>query len=247
MFLECLWELYLSLSVMNENLWILWNNFKSSLLQKVIPWECTDYITLQTLDLVQYRWVNYFGCLTVAFCKIVRLLQVLQKNSPFSHKNIKNKFNIFWQKTFYPYPYLSHCVILKLFDSMISFIIYYLCYLFCCWQDTHWIKDAHAPQGSMGKVPSNTLQMSISFQKYWFPSLKLIQVSPDNSDSLLIFLMNEPKELKPWWPLNTFWAGTGCEGRLAKCDMAETYLVTNTTATNLKFSLGCEYFCSFVL
>lgn len=125
---------------------------------------------------------------------------------------------------------------------MISFIIYYLCYLFCCWQDTHWIKEAHAPQGSMGKVPNITLQMATSFQKYWFPSLNLIQVSHDNSDSLLIFANNGIRGFKPWWPVSTWQAGTGCQERWVKCDLAESSSSKYTT-TNLKCSIVREHDC----
>lgn len=157
-------------------------------------------------------------------------------------KRISRISSIFFNKIIFILIHIYHivsCRSVLLAWSHLSFITSVIS--FCCWQDTHWIKEAIAPQGSMGKVPNITLQMAISLQKYWFPSLNLIQESHDNGDSLLIFSMSGPRGFKPWWPVITLWASTGCQERGVKCDLAESSFVTNIVVTNLKCSFACEH------
>lgn len=182
--------------MINEKVWNLWNCFTRSACIKNPPLECINGINLNTLEIVQFQR-NPF-CWVVQLTQFIRLSnfsKYYKRKALFSQKNLKNKFNIFFSKIasilihIYHLPFV-HFVTLKLLDSMLSFIIYYLCYLFCYWQNTQWIKGANAPHGSMGNVPNTTHLIAISFQNYWFPSLNFIQVSHDNSDSILICSMN---------------------------------------------------------
>lgn len=171
---------------------------------------------------VPEQFIFLIDWLIDGFCKIVGLPQVLQKNSSFSQKNLKNKFNIFQQNNFYPYPYLSHCVMQKCFASMISFIIYYLCHLFLLLTGHSLNQRSNCSTRIHGKSAKYHPPDGHFFAKYWFPSLNLIQESHDNGDSLLIFSMSGPRGFKPWWPVITLWASTGCQERWVKCDLAES-------------------------
>lgn len=213
---------------MDENVWILWNCFTISAYSKV-PFENALMIFIYRLWMILFssRGVHFLGWLTDAFWRLADFSKYYKRAAPLVMR-ISRISSIFFHKVTFILIHIYHIV------SRWSILL--------AWSHSSFITSVisfavdktltESKRHMRHKAPWETCQVSLSrwpffFQKYWFPSLNLIQVSHDNSDSLLIFSKNRPRGFKPWWPVSTLQAGIGSQERWVKCDLAESYFFAN--------------------